>query len=149
MGFNATMLLWLKVNDSNLAKIKIHFRKCLVLLVQIRYQYYLQIVLWLSEPTPEIFSFARACPTSHWVTPSLIRLCLNLEIVFYYWLSFLLYDWSMNTYRSANASSSLGSASKSPAGSAGCEIGEEEQSPNIHKLFPKLIIWKAKAIEVH
>lgn len=53
---NAIMLLWLKVKLSNL-----------------------QIVLWLKLPTPGIFSFPSACPTSLWVTPSLILLCLNLS----------------------------------------------------------------------
>ena len=55
-GFKAIMLLWLSVSDSNL-----------------------QIVDWLSEPTPGIFRCARAEPTSAWVTPSFILRCLNLS----------------------------------------------------------------------
>lgn len=68
-GLSAIMLLWDKVRDSNL-----------------------QMVLWLSDPTPGILRLASADPTSAWVTPSLILLCLK---------------------RSANASSSLGSDSTS------------------------------------
>lgn len=64
------MLLWDKVRDSNR-----------------------QIVLWLRHPTPGILRLANAEPTSAWVTPSLIRLCLK---------------------RSAKDSSSLGSGSESP-----------------------------------
>lgn len=67
MGFNATILLWLRVSDSNL-----------------------QMVDWLSDPTPGNLRFANALPTSACVTPSLILRCLK---------------------RSANASSSRGSAS--------------------------------------
>lgn len=63
------MLLWERVSDSNL-----------------------QMVLWLSDPTPGILRLARAEPTSACVTPSFILRCLNL---------------------SANASSSLGSDSTS------------------------------------
>lgn len=53
-GFKAIMLLWLSVSDSNL-----------------------QIVDWLNDPTPGIFKWANAAPTSAWVTPSLILLCLK------------------------------------------------------------------------
>ena len=40
---------------------------------------YLQMVLCDKAPTPGSLRFARALPTSHWVTPSLIRRCLNLS----------------------------------------------------------------------
>ena len=42
---------------------------------------YLQIVLWLNDPTPGNFNFASACPTSHCVTPNLILLCLKLFVM--------------------------------------------------------------------
>ena len=52
---------------------------------------YLHIVLCERAPTPGSLRFAKALPTSHCVTPSLIRLCLK---------------------RSANASNSLGRQKK-------------------------------------
>ena len=39
----------------------------------------LQMVDCERAPTPGSLRLARAFPTSHWVTPSLIRLCLNLS----------------------------------------------------------------------
>lgn len=40
---------------------------------------YLQIVDWERAPTPGSLRLAKAFPTSHCVTPSLIRLCLNFS----------------------------------------------------------------------
>ena len=37
------------------------------------------MVLWLKDPTPGSFKFAKAPPTSAWVTPSFILRCLNLS----------------------------------------------------------------------
>ena len=78
IGFSATILLWERVSDS-----KRH------------------MVLWLRLPTPGIFNFPKAWPTSACVTPSLIRRCLN---------------------RSANASSSRGSVSYSAEAEGMCVL---------------------------
>jgi len=36
-------------------------------------------LLWLKDPTPGSFNLLSCCPTSAWVTPSLIRRCLNFS----------------------------------------------------------------------
>ena len=76
------MLLWDNVNDSNLIMVMLimvgwHIKEVSGVTSVVKRD--LQMVLCESAPTPGSLRLARAFPTSHWVTPSLIRLCLNLS----------------------------------------------------------------------
>ena len=72
-GFRAIMLLWDSVRDSNLGTKPAERNSER----ERNFITYRQIVLWLSAPTPGSLRLASALPTSAWVTPSLIRRCLN------------------------------------------------------------------------